>query len=329
MKLVSVAIPNYNCEEYLDKCITHIVNQTYPNLEILICDNGSEDNSVAIIKKWAAQDSRIKVFINEQNEGLINCYNKMFFAATGDYIIIQDADDWCDITRVEKQLAIMETYNVGLCVTNSVFHSPIEPEKMRGGIPSGHINIKSIKFGEAWAPATIMFKREVLQIVKGYHHYFDRLTSYDSYFIMDILDNFGGYYLNEYLYHVWERANSDHRSIDLTETRALKKIIAQDTYKMLRQQRLDTGTDWLKENNMAAMEQYEEERLNDKNYIADKIRIMACIQIGYGNFEEARELLLAAIKKAPFFIDNYKSLGYYFRSKLAKKKTFNELAAQS
>lgn len=326
MKLVSVAIPNYNCEEYLDKCISHIVNQTYTNLEILICDNGSEDGSVAIIKKWAEQDKRIKVFINEQNQGLINCYNKMFFAATGDYVIIQDADDWCDVTRVEKQVAIMEQYNVGLCVTNSVYYSHLEPESRPDYGPSGLINIQS---EEVWAPATIMFKREVLQVVKGYHKYFDRLTSYDRYFIMDILDNYGGYYLNEHLYHVWARPNSDHRSVDLSQVRALKKIIAQDTYNMLKEQRLKTGTDWLKDDNMAAMEQYENERLKDKNYIANKIRVMACIQIDYGHFKDASTLLFAAIKKAPFFIDNYKSVAYYFRSKFSNKKTFKELTSQS
>lgn len=326
MKLVTVAIPNYNCEEYLDKCISHVVNQTYPHLEILICDNGSDDGSVAIINKWAAQDKRIKVFINEQNQGLINCYNKMFFAATGDYVIIQDADDWCDITRVEKQLAVMEANNVGMCVTNAVYYSHLQPKSLPEFGPSGIITLQT---KEVWAPATIMFKREILQVVKGYHHYFDRLTSYDRYFLMDIMDRYGAYYLNEHLYHVWARPNSDHRSVDLKQERALKKIIAQDTYDMLKQQRVSTGTDWLKDDNMTAMENYENEMLKNKPYIANKIRVMACIQIDYGHFNEARRLLYAAIKKAPLFTENYKSLFYYFRSLMSNKKSFKELTLES
>lgn len=326
MKLVTVVVPNYNCEEYLDKCLEHVVGQTYKNLEIIVCDNGSEDNSVAIIRKWAEKDNRIVVLINEENQGLINCYNRMFFAATGDYVAIQDADDWCDLMRVEKQVAVLESHAVGMCVTNSVYYSHLEPPSYPDFGPSGNITVHS---EEVWAPATIMFRREILEVIPGYHKYFDRLTSYDRYFIMDIVDRFGGYYLNDHLYHVWARPNSDHRSIDLTEIRALKKMLSQDTFWELKRQRVQTGTDWLKDNNMAAVEAYENKMLKDNKYIADKIRAFACIQIDYGNYEQAWELLIASFKKAPFFIENYKSLLYYFRSRFGNKKNFKELTVQS
>ena len=317
MKLVTIVVPNYNCEEYLDKCLQSVVNQTYPNIEIIVCDNGSTDSSVSIINKWAARDKRIKVLINEQNIGLINTYNKMFFEAKGDYIMIQDSDDWCDLARAEKQAKILDEHPVGICLTDSYYYSQIYPVNDKRTGYSGPITIET---EETWAPATIMFRRSILSDVPGFHYYFDRLTSYDRYMIMDMVARFGGYYLDEPLYHVWARPNSDHRSIDLTEKRALQKMISEDVYYILRDQRRKTGTDLLKENDMKGMEALEKKMLGDRKYIAEKIRKFACIQIDYGHYKNAQELLLRAIKTAPFYKMNYKSLLYLVRSKGKNKQ---------
>ena len=315
MKLVSVVVPNFNCEEYLPKCLDSIINQTYPNLEIIVCDNGSTDRSVEIINEFAKKDSRIKVLINKQNIGLINTYNRMFFAATGDYIMIQDSDDWCDLERVEKQAKVLDEHEVGLCLSDSFYYSQLYPVSRRQTNYSGPITIET---EETWAPATIMFRKTILKDIPGYHMYFDRLTSYDRYLIMDIVDRFGGYYIDECLYHVWARPNSDHRSIDLTERKALQKLISEDIYYKLKEQRIETGTDYLKDYDMAAMEKLELSMLNDKKFVAEKIRKFACIQIDYGNFFNAKELLFKAVKVAPFYIKNYQSLLYYFRTNFKK-----------
>ena len=188
MKLVTIVVPNYNCEEFLPKCLDSVTNQTYPNLEIIVCDNGSSDRSVAIINEYAKKDTRIKVLINKENQGLINCYNRMFFEATGDYIMIQDADDWCELTRAEKQAAILDAHDVGLCLTDSYYHSPLFPTSRH---PRNCDDYLKAEDEETWAPATIMFRREILKEIPGFHSYFDRLTSYDRYFILDILARFG------------------------------------------------------------------------------------------------------------------------------------------
>lgn len=314
MKLVTVVVPNFNCEEFLPKCLDSVINQTYSNLEIIVCDNGSSDRSVEIINEYAAKDSRIKVLINEVNQGLINCYNRMFFAATGDYIMIQDADDWADLTRAEKQAAILDKHDVGLCLTDSYYHSPLFPTSRVERHYSGPIYPGD---EESWAPATIMFRRKILKETPGFHSYFDRLTSYDRYFILEILSQYGGYYIDECLYHVWARPNSDHRSIDLTDKRAIKKLISEDIYYQLKEQRVKTGTDYLKDNNTRGMEQLEASMLYNKEFVADKLRLMACIQIDYKNFPVAKQLLLNAIKIAPFFMKNYRSLLYYFKAQRA------------
>jgi hypothetical protein len=133
--------------------------------------------------------------------------------------------------------------------------------------------------------------------------------------IMDMVARFGGFYLDEPLYHVWARPNSDHRSIDLTEKKALQKMISEDIYYVLRDQRRKTGTDLLKDNDMKGMEELEKKMLSNRRYIAEKIRKFACIQIDYGHYKNAQELLLAAIKTAPFYKTNYQSLLYLLRTR--------------
>lgn len=313
-KLVTVVVPNYNCAEYLDKCLEHVVKQSYKNLEVIVCDNASTDNSVEIIQKWAAADPRIKVLTTEVNQGGLRCYNRMFFEATGEYIMIQDSDDWCDLDRVAKQATILDTYDVGCCMTNSVFYYDHAEPEYPPQTGSKIVTITDV----GWAPATIMFRRDILKEIPGYHLFWDRVTSYDNYFIMSIIDMFGGYYLDEYLYFVKARSNSDHRSIDLSDSNAYRKLISFDIYNFLKKQRIDSGTDWLKENKMDELHSYEESMINNKNLIADKIRVFACIQIDNRNYSNGWSLLKQAIKVSPLLHDNYKSLLYLVRSKFSQ-----------
>ena len=99
--LVSVIIPIYNVEKYLDRCITSVVNQTYGNLEIILVDDGSPDNCPAICDEWAEKDSRIKV-IHKENEGLGMARNTGIDNASGDYIFFFDSDDYVDVAVAEK-----------------------------------------------------------------------------------------------------------------------------------------------------------------------------------------------------------------------------------
>lgn len=90
--LVSVIIPVYKVEQYLDKCVESVVNQTYKNLEIILVDDGSPDNCPAMCDEWAKKDSRIKV-IHKKNGGLSDARNAGLDIATGEYISFLDSDD--------------------------------------------------------------------------------------------------------------------------------------------------------------------------------------------------------------------------------------------
>ncbi len=99
--LVSVVIPVYNVEKYLDRCVESIINQTYSNLEIILVDDGSADNSSDMCEQWAKKDSRVKV-IHKENAGAGLARNTGIENATGKYIFFVDSDDYMDVTTVEK-----------------------------------------------------------------------------------------------------------------------------------------------------------------------------------------------------------------------------------
>lgn len=108
-KKVSIIVPVYNAEKYLDECISSLVNQTYTNLEIILVNDGSTDTSPALLDDWAKKDSRIKV-IHKDNEGVSATRNRGIDCATGDYILFVDSDDYVSIRLVDK---LMQHRNQG------------------------------------------------------------------------------------------------------------------------------------------------------------------------------------------------------------------------
>lgn len=100
-KKVSVVVPIYNVEDYLDKCVESIVNQTYKNLEIILVDDGAKDNSGYLCDQWAKKDDRVKV-VHKENGGLSSARNAGMDVATGEYIMFEDSDDWLELELIEK-----------------------------------------------------------------------------------------------------------------------------------------------------------------------------------------------------------------------------------
>ena len=105
---VSVVIPVYNVEKYLDRCIDSVVNQTYRNIEIILVDDGSPDGCPKKCDEWSEKDSRIKV-IHKENQGLGMARNTGIDNATGEYIFFFDSDDFVETTLVEKCLFAIKT----------------------------------------------------------------------------------------------------------------------------------------------------------------------------------------------------------------------------
>lgn len=99
--LVSIVVPIYNVQIYLEKCLNSICNQSYTNIEIILIDDGSEDDCLAICKKFAEKDKRIKV-LHQNNGGVVKARKAGSEIARGQYIVCVDADDWIEKDRIHK-----------------------------------------------------------------------------------------------------------------------------------------------------------------------------------------------------------------------------------
>lgn len=100
MELISIIIPVYNVEEYIDCCLRSVVGQTYKNLEIIIVDDGSTDSSYEKCNKWSDEDFRVRV-IHQSNGGLSDARNRGLAAMTGEYFYFVDSDDWIEPETIE------------------------------------------------------------------------------------------------------------------------------------------------------------------------------------------------------------------------------------
>lgn len=112
--IISVIMPVYNAEKYLDEAIQSILNQTFNNFEFIIINDGSTDKSLEIIEKYKKQDERI-ILISRENKGLIFSLNEGIEKSNGKYIARMDADDISLPERFKKQLSMIEKDNVDVC----------------------------------------------------------------------------------------------------------------------------------------------------------------------------------------------------------------------
>ncbi len=108
---ISVIVPIFNSENFMDKCVESLVNQTYPNIEILLIDDGSTDNSYEKCKKWAMKDNRIKIF-HESNKGVSSARNLGIQKSVGNRIVFVDSDDWLDINTFKFIMDNYEEYDL-------------------------------------------------------------------------------------------------------------------------------------------------------------------------------------------------------------------------
>lgn len=127
MKKISIIVPIFNIEKYLSRCLDSILEQTYKNLEVILVDDGSVDNSGMIADKYARKDQRIKV-IHQVNQGVSVARNTGIDLATGDYIGFVDGDDYIEPDMYEILMRIIEEQQVDIahCGYQMVYPSKTE-----------------------------------------------------------------------------------------------------------------------------------------------------------------------------------------------------------
>lgn len=116
--LVSIIIPVYNTEKYLEACLESIINQSYSNLEIIIVNDGSSDNSKEICKRYISRDSRI-IFIDKTNTGVSDSRNQGIKNSSGIYLMFIDSDDFLDIDAIENFVNKATETNADLVISGN------------------------------------------------------------------------------------------------------------------------------------------------------------------------------------------------------------------
>lgn len=119
MTAVSVIVPVFNTEEYLEKCLDSLTNQTLKDFEIICVNDGSTDNSLKILQEYAVKDDRIKI-INQENKKQGAARNAGMRIATGEYIGFVDSDDWVDLDFYEKLYNTAKKHNFDIALGTNV-----------------------------------------------------------------------------------------------------------------------------------------------------------------------------------------------------------------
>lgn len=119
MVKVSVIVPIYNCEKYLDRCMNSILNQTYDQFELILINDGSTDNSLNILKKYKRMDNRI-IIIDNKNNGVSKTRNIGIDISKGEYISFIDADDFIDGDMLEDMVTLIEDECADIVMTGII-----------------------------------------------------------------------------------------------------------------------------------------------------------------------------------------------------------------
>lgn len=207
--MISVIVPIYNVENYLDECLDSIVNQTYKDIEILCIDDCTLDNSINIVKKYMRQDSRVRLINHKENRGLGGARNTGIQEACGEYITFVDSDDVLELSMLEKCEQAITAYNVDAVVCGirrfcdgneleqlSTFHYLKKPA-------SRVFNISDHKerLVDMWPSAVNkMYKTSIIRQHKC--RFPERLLYEDHYFYYGYFAHVDAfYYINECLYN--------------------------------------------------------------------------------------------------------------------------------
>lgn len=134
MKKVSVIVPFYNVEKYIDKCLNSLVNQTLEDIEIIIVNDGSKDNSETIAKEYASKYKNKIIYLKKENGGLSDARNYAIPYATGEYIAFLDSDDYVEVNMYEQMYEKAKKENADIVECDFLWEYPNEKIESKGRI---------------------------------------------------------------------------------------------------------------------------------------------------------------------------------------------------
>ena len=162
-------MPCFNCEKTVAASIESILNQTYQNIEILIIDDGSKDNTYEILKKFQSKHKNIRLFKNQDNLGLTKSLNILIEESKGEYIARQDSDDISVIDRISLQYEFMEQKELDFCSSRAtILYSGKKIPRSSHYLPKKIV----MKFKNPFIHGTLFIKKSILLDVGKYDENF-------------------------------------------------------------------------------------------------------------------------------------------------------------
>lgn len=221
--LVSIIMGAYNCEKTIRNCIESVLNQSYLDWELIICDDASTDNTYAILAEYANMDNRIRILKNNENMRLAASLNRCLKEARGKYVARVDADDEYTYDKLEKQVLFMEK-NSDIDVSgtgrilfdeNGEYATVYEKD-----IPSK----TDLLFDAPFAHPTIMMKKEVYEALNGYNVSKDTMRCEDlDLWFRFFEQGYRGANIHEPLYR-YHLSRNDYKKRSLTAAIGTTKI---------------------------------------------------------------------------------------------------------
>lgn len=229
MTQVSVLMGIYNCAYTLEEAVNSIINQTFTDWELIMCDDCSTDNTLAVAQELAKKDSRIKVIKNEKNLTLAPTLNRCLEVASGKYVARMDGDDVCDPTRFEKEFKVLEShdcYAIVSCNMNLYDNGGIYRVIKYKEVPQKQDFIT----GSQFCHAGCMVRTEAIKAVNGYSESMDykRVEDYDLWVRM-YRAGYIGYNIQEPLYSMRDDRNALSRRT--FESRKNEARVVKNVYK--------------------------------------------------------------------------------------------------
>lgn len=307
--LVSVVMPAYQASKFIHHAIDSILNQSHVNIELLIADDASKDNTRALIDAY--DDSRIKTFHQDTNLGYLKTCNNLLSKAKGDFITFQDADDGADPKRLEILLNEFRKDNsLGLCGSQfsnlDIFNNKFKVDAYRA-LTYEEI-VKDMEKCSQFCGATVMVRKEVLEDIGIYRTYFDRLGGEDYDWTLRIVERYKAINLPNRLYDY--RLHDSPVKIGNIDSR---KYFIDDIVQFLAKQRkVHNGEDALSNPKLYFELEQKVEHLQQK-FQKDKafpLRIHSHVLINSKHYIASIKTCLQAIKKDPLVLKNYLNLAY-------------------
>ena len=213
--LVSIVIAAHNEEKTIKRAILSALNQTYTNLQVIVVDDASTDNTYQIARKIAEKDERVILLRSFEKLGPAYSRNKGIKRAEGKYIGILDADDWYHLQKIRHQISFLErrpSYGIlgTFCIT-------IQPNGkiLKTKLPLTHDEIvRTMAYRNPFVHSSVVIRRDILEEVGYYDPNYKRAHDYDLYF--RIISRSKGANLPEYLCYRAEKTQSKKTMIEST-----------------------------------------------------------------------------------------------------------------